>query len=331
MSKSVGNVIDPIPVIEQYGSDALRMGIIAGRAPAVNRGYDKRKVEDARNFCNKLWNIARYIEDKVGDDHHLRHEPKAETPADHWLLTNLQHITEVVGKDLDNYRFAEAYDQLYHFVWDDFADWYIEASKQASNLSVLAFGLETILKLAHPFAPFVTETIWQTLAWQSDSLLITSSWPKVPAGDKQQSREFEQIKAIVTEVRTLASTLKVQKPVLVYTDSPLIETHKDLIKQLARLRAIEKVEASSGLKLTQTKDDAWLDVDTKVVEHYAKELEGKLKAQGQAIDQLRARLANKSYISNAPADIVDQTREQLKQAETLLTTLTAEHKRFSTL
>src|SRR5690606_11614948 len=123
---------------EKYGSDALRMGIIAGRAPAVNRGYDAAKVEGARNFCNKLWNIARYIEGVVGDDATQRHEPTPKTIADHWVLSKLQQATEKITDDLDKYRFAEAYESVYHLVWDDVADWYLEASKGSENTAMLA-------------------------------------------------------------------------------------------------------------------------------------------------------------------------------------------------
>src|SRR3990167_1132721 len=147
MSKSIGNVISPMPVIEQYGSDALRMGIVAGRSPAVNRGYDSRRVEEARNFCNKLWNIARFIEEKVGDAHLQKASASPKTPADHRILTKLQHLTGSLTADLDNYRFAEGYEKIYHFVWDEFADWYIEASKKAPNNELLAFLLEKILVL----------------------------------------------------------------------------------------------------------------------------------------------------------------------------------------
>jgi valyl-tRNA synthetase len=141
MSKSLGNVVDPLPVIAEYGSDALRMGIINGRQAAVNRGYDQRKVEDGRNFANKLWNIARYIENLVGDTTE-REQPKPVSAADHWVLSKLQQSQETIGLYLDTYRFSEAYETLYHFVWDDVADWYIEASKAAPNLPLLMHVLE---------------------------------------------------------------------------------------------------------------------------------------------------------------------------------------------
>ncbi len=185
MSKSRGSVIDATQAIDRYGSDALRMGIIAGRVPAVNRGYDHRKVEDARNFCNKLWNVARYIEGVSGEVANLTNV-KPETVADHWILNKLQHLQRSLERDLDRYRFAEAYDRIYHFVWDDLADWYIETSKTTPNAPLLAKVLEIVLIFAHPFAPFVTETIWQTLNWIGDSVLASQLWPEVPRADERE-------------------------------------------------------------------------------------------------------------------------------------------------
>ena len=328
MSKSLGNVINPLEVIDQYGSDALRMGIIASRVPAVNRGYDHRKVEDARNFANKLWNVARYIEDKVGEDFHDRN-PKPASTADHWLLSKLQQITDKLASDLDNYRFAEAYDTLYHFVWDDFADWYIEASKATPNLPLLAYSLETILTLAHSFAPFVTETIWQTLNWE-ESLLVAGHWPKPKAGDTKASEAFEEIRTIVTEIRYITKALQVRDVNLGYTNEPFLEANGDLIKQLSRISAVVEIPGGGkGIRLTGTDRNVWLDIDQTTAQKYADELAAKRDDVETSIGQLKARLSNKSYVENAPAAIVDQTKQQLAEAETLLENITAEYNRFA--
>jgi valyl-tRNA synthetase len=328
MSKSLGNVINPLDVINEYGSDALRMGIIASRVPAVNRGYDHRKVEDARNFCNKLWNIARYIEDKVGDNYQNR-DVTPETTADHWLLTNLQHTADKLASDLDNYRFAEAYDTLYHFVWDDFADWYIEASKATPNLPLLAFSLETILKLAHPFAPFVTETIWQTLGWE-ESLLVSSQWPQVKPGEKRASEAFEQIRAIVSEIRFITKALQVRDVTLGFTNDLFLAGNSDLIKQLSRIKDVVEIPGGGkGIRLTQTSHGSWLDIDPATAQRYAGELAAKRDGVETTIGQLKARLSNASYVQNAPKHIVDQTKQQLADAETLLEKINQEYNRFA--
>lgn len=328
MSKSLGNVINPLEVIDKYGSDALRMGIITSRVPAVNRGYDHRKVEDARNFANKLWNIARYIEDRVGEEYHDR-TPKPQSTADHWLLTNLQRTTDKVASDLESYRFAEAYDSLYHFVWDDLADWYIEASKASPNLPLLAYSLETILLLTHPFAPFVTETIWQTLGWE-DTLLVTGAWPKVKAGDKKESEAFEQIRTIVSEIRYITKALQVRDVVLGYAKEPFLDKNGDLIKQLSRITGVvEMPGGGKGIRLTETTYTCWLDIDPETARKYAGDLAAKRDTVETSIGQLKARLSNTSYVENAPKHIVEQTKQQLEEAETLLGNIDQEYNRFS--
>lgn len=326
MSKSLGNVIDPIEVIDRYGSDALRMGIIAGRAPAVNRGYDPRKVEDARNFANKLWNIARYVEGKVSKKDTGKVKPV--TAADHWLLTKLHEAAECIAADLESYRFAEAYERLYHFVWDDFADWYIEASKAEENLGLLAHALESILKIAHPFAPFVTETIWQTLEWQPDTLLAMSRWPETHAGDKKHTNAFEDIKQLISEVRAILKNVGLQKGILEYAPSAVITANADTLKRMAHLSELNEVSDSKGLKLTDSPLTAWLDIDTDTAKRYTEKLEEKRKVETETVARLEARLQNKSYVDNAPAEVVAQTRGQLAEAQARLEAIKAEAGRF---
>ncbi len=330
MSKSIGNVVDPQPVISLYGSDALRMGVIASRAPAINRGYDTRKVEDARNFCNKLWNVARFIEDKVGDSFAFGQKPKPKTAADEWLLSKLQRSIRDVSEDLNNYRFAEAFDSIYHLLWDDFADWYIEASKLEPNQSVLNYGLETILKLAHPFAPFVTETIWQTLSGDNENaLLITSEWPKANNDSYDLAKEFEEVKAIVEEIRYIQASIKRRNLNLYHTEDTFIDRYAKLIQSLTRLDGVSSVQAGSGLNLTSTKHKAWLDVDAQTAKDFLKQLDTKRAEQGKAVKQLETRLGNKSYVQNAPKEIVEQSKQQLETARALLEKLEAEYQRFA--
>jgi valyl-tRNA synthetase len=329
MSKSKGNVISPMDILQEYGSDALRMGLIAGQTPGHNQPFNVSRVVAARNFCNKLWNIARYIEDKAGGER--AGKPHAATDADHWLLSKLQHTAEAVSSHLDSYRFSEAYDTLYHFVWDDFADWYIEASKAEENLPLLQFTLESVLKLAHPFAPFVTETIWQTLEWEPDSLLITSTWPEIPAGDTERAQAFEEVKTIATESRAIQHALGVQKVDLYYASAPLIRDNAPLIRRLGRLGEVMPQEAlePAGLKLTQTRYDCWLDIEPEKARAYADELEEKGRAAEADIKKLENRLANKSYVQNAPEAVVNQTRANLEDAQARLATIQAEYDRFS--
>lgn len=329
MSKSrPESIIDPLDVIPKYGTDALRMALVMGVSPGNDQNWGWGKIEANRNFANKLWNIARYTEDLVGDNY-TPVNPEPVAAADHWILGKLKATSETIADHLDNYRFGEAYDLLYHFVWDDFADWYIEASKAQQNLPLLAYCLEAILTIAHPFAPFLTETIWQTMAWEGDSILAVRTWPVVPAADEAQAATFEDIQAIVTESRFIVKALKASGVTLYYTDVPLMTTNAELIKRLARLKDVVEAKEGSGVYLTSTAYRCWLDIDAETAKSYLRELKAKQTAQEKAVEQLEKRLANKSYVDNAPEAIVAQTKQQLEAAKQQLTSIQAEYERFS--
>jgi valyl-tRNA synthetase len=328
MSKSKGNVVDPLKMTGLYGTDALRMAGAISNTAGTDSPMSEKRVEAMRNFCNKLWNVARYVGDAVGDDFKPSSNPQARNSIDHWMLNLLQHKTEKIEQNLNNYRLNEASNDVYHLLWDDFADWYIEGSKQELNREVLAYGLETILKLAHPFAPFVTEIIWQTLAWHED-LLISSSWPKAGKSNARAADEFEEIRQIVSEIRYITSVLHVAKPNLYYTREPFLTKHAELIQHLAGLGSVSEVRDGQGLHLTQTKYRCWLDVDQEATLHYSKQLEEKRAAQEKLVAQLQARINNQDYVKNAPKAVVQQSEEQLKAAQALLTKINKERARFN--
>jgi len=328
MSKSKGNVINPMEIVDEYGSDAMRMGIITGQSAGNNQPFGLPKVVGARNFCNKLWNIARYVEEKVGD----RKKLPAATPvsdADHWILARLCDTTDKIADYLENYRFSEAYEIMYHFVWDDFADWYIEASKAEENKALLAHTLEAILTIAHPFAPFLTETIWQTLSWAPNTVLASGEWPaNIPASDKKRAHAFESVKEIVSEARAIMKAVGVSKTNLYYTDAPLITANAGLIARLARLEHVEENTSAGGVRLTQTKLEARLDISENVAKKYLGKLAEQEQAETEAMKRLESRLGNKSYVANAPEAVVAQTRQQLEAVKARLDNLKLEMKRF---
>lgn len=327
MSKSIGNTVDPMPVIAKYGSDALRMGIVSGRTPAVNRGYDPRRIEEARNFANKLWNVARYIEDSVKENLPGQ-KPVARTSADHWILSRLSAGTKTISSHLENYRFSEAYETLYHLVWDDVADWYIETSKSGHNASILDYTLETILKLAHPFAPFVTETIWQTLHADSDSLLITSSWPKTARFDKKAAAEFDKIKTIVSEIRQIKTLLHIPKGNLYFSGAPFVLDNADMITRLARLDSVKQVEDGRGLHLTQTDENCWLDIDFETARDFAGKLAERRTAISKQLRTLQSRLDNPSYIKKAPKPLIKESKTRQKDLKIELQTVEKQLQQF---
>ena len=261
------------------------------------------------------------------------------TAADHWILRELNNATSVIAEHLDNMRFSEAYDVLYHFVWDDFADWYIEASKAGQNLPLLQHCLEAILTIAHPFAPFVTETIWQTLGWRGSeeevSLVAQQGWPTIATSDESKAKEFETVKAVVSEARFIVRALRASDVTLLYNASEAISSNADLIARLARLKAVSEAQGgkekqgSDGVALTSTGENCWLDIDKDTARKYGEELVAKKTAQEKSIAQLEGRLANKSYVDNAPEAVVAQTKSQLEEAKQQLEAIENEQKRFS--
>lgn len=327
MSKSKGNVINPMETVAEYGSDALRMGIIAGRAPAQNQAFNRGAVIAGRNFCNKLWNIARFVEHAVGT-HEPVPSPLPQSIADHWIISRLTAARQLIDQQLAEYRYAEASDTMYHVIWDDVADWYLEVSKQESNHAMLVWVLDTILKLAHPFAPFVTETIWQTLVWHDDptDMLITAQWPLDATYSDISAAEFERFKKLVTEARFVTAELPgTDKYQLLYGDDTLVADNAKLLEQLVReISSVTHVEEGRGLRLAASGRDVWLDISETVLYEHQANLEHRLAEVHSTITALEGRLANDSYIAKAPAHLVDESRQKLDDAHAHAARLEAE-------
>jgi valyl-tRNA synthetase len=323
MSKSKGNVVNPMETLAAYGSDALRMGVIASRTANQSQAFSTGKIVAGRNFANKLWNIARFIEGKLGDNYQLT-PPVAHTLADHWIINQLNTASTDIQRQIEDYRFAEASETMYHVVWDDVADWFIEANKQQENLDLLAWVLDTSLKLAHPFAPFVTETIWQTLPW-CEGLLISAKWPIALACHDISAAEFGQLKALVTEIRFVTSELPGDsKYTLLYQNDALVGDNSALIKALARLKDVTLVDQPRGIRLPASGREAWLDVSDDTMYEHRTNLETRLAETHAAIKNFEARLSNTSYIEKAPTKLVEETKQQLSEKQALVIALTAE-------
>jgi valyl-tRNA synthetase len=331
MSKSdPASMIDPLSVIPKYGTDALRLALIQGMTAGNDQRIGTNKIIANRNFCNKLWNVARFIEGVVGDHNELS-EPVLASLADHWIIGRLTEAQNQIIKSLDNYRFSDAYDRLYHFVWDDIADWYIEANKVSPNKALLKYILESTLILAHPLAPFITESIWQTLNYSPSTLLASKSYPEILANDQGQAEEFTSLKAIISEIRFIMSSLNEKKVTIYYKDSSLIDLNREVVTKLTSVKNIEKTDNAQGLKLTASSSPIWIDVDIEKAKAYAAVLVNKQQQQLKIIDNLKQRLDNKNYVNNAPEDVINQTKSQLKQAKQLHEALASEIKLFSDL
>ena len=323
MSKSKGNVINPMELVSEFGSDATRMGIIAGRAPAQHQAFNRGAVIAARNFCNKLWNIARFVEAQIGDDHVIV-PLQPQTPADHWIIRQLNDAANNIAVRLEQYRFSEAAETVYHAIWDDVADWYIESSKTAINRPLLSWVLATSLRITHPFAPFVTETIWQTLNY-TDGILMRDSWPTPEQYDEIEAEQFERIKELVSEGRWVITELPGNKKYrLLYGNDSLVKENADTIKHLMRLASVEHTDQPRGLRLAAANREVWLDIDDETLYQHQTELEMRLAEARKRLEGLEARINNPSYAEKAPAHLVEETRQHITEQQALIKRLITE-------
>ena len=327
MSKSKGNTVNPMEEIDKFGSDALRIGMISGRIAGAHQAYAPAKVIGGRNFANKLWNIARYIEDAIGENFEFNPKPEPKNIADVWILSKINHACHQITKHLDNYQFSMAFETIYELIWNDLADWYLEASKSSINKEVLAYSLDTVLRLSHPFAPFVTETIWQTLDWTHQSLLITQAWPQ-PKQLEDVDRDFEDIKGLVSEIRQVKTTLKLSKPVLKHRSNELLKANRNLVIKLAGLDDLTIGNEIDGLRIISGKIETWLVLDNETLASYNQKLQSdQLEVQKQ-IDLLESRLKNDNYLSKAPEPVVDETRSKLQMAKDKLAKINDQLSKF---
>ena len=323
MSKSKGNVINPMELVSEFGSDATRMGIIAGRAPAQHQAFNRGAVIAARNFCNKLWNIARFVESQIGDNHVIV-PLQPQTPADHWIIRQLNDAANNIAVRLEQYRFSEAAETVYHAIWDDVADWYIESSKTAINRPLLSWVLATSLRITHPFAPFVTETIWQTLNY-TDGILMRDSWPTPEQYDEIEAEQFERIKELVSEGRWVITELPGNKKYrLLYGNDSLVKENADTIKHLMRLASVEHTDQPRGLRLAAANREVWLDIDDETLYQHQTELEMRLAEARKRLEGLEARINNPSYAEKAPAHLVEETRQHITEQQARIKRLVTE-------
>ena len=319
MSKSRGNVVNPLDWTAKYGTDALRLALTIGITPGNDGSLSEKKVEGYRNFCNKLWNVARFTLEKAGEDYKPS-EPKSTSLPDHWIMQRFSRENVAITKAIEDYRFSEAGERIYSLLWNDLADWYLEASKAQVNTGVLVYALETILKLAHPFAPFVSEAIWQNIPWQKHNL-ITTGWPEPIKAASQPAVEFESIMALVSQIRAISADLGLAKPKLLYQENKLLDENATLIAQLTRAGDIQSVKQGRGLRVPTTEFACWIDVDDTAVASYQASLQQKRDEVGEYFQRLEAQLANTAYLNNAPEELVQETKDRAAETKLVVSKL----------
>ena len=326
MSKSLGNGVDPMDVIEEYGCDALRYFLTTNSAPGMDLRYDIEKVKSSWNFINKLWNASRFVLMNIEDLKSREFDYSDLTISDKWILTKKNLIIKSITSSMDKYDFHNVGNELYKFVWEDFCDWYIELSKANMNdttKKVLLDVLTTILKLLHPFMPYVTEEIYSMLPVKEQESIMISSYPVFNKEEIfNESKEIlEKVIEDIVAIRNLKATNKVTKDSLVE-----IKTEENLLKVYSSQLKIKQEnlvnEVPSSLKSINYKSK-YIDItyyfeqeevdNNKILE----EIE-KLTA---SIERRKKLLANENYVNKAPKNIVELDREKLKEEEEKLSLL----------
>ena len=337
MSKSLGNGIDPLEVIEKYGADSLRLSLLTGVAPGNDMRYSDTKVEACRNFINKLWNATRFVLMNVEGFNIKPIEEVKLAPADKWIISKLENCIREVTTNLNKYELGVASDIAMDFVWDNFCDWYIELSKPAlygddegrkqDVLSVLCFVLENALKLLHPFIPFVTEEIYGNLP-QTEGSIMTASFPcyNSKMAYKKEAKSFEGVMEIIKAVRVMKKEAecppsKKVELFLVTASKRLIQANKDSIMKLSGASALNFVESATAV------DGKTVSAVTEIAEIYVplgelvdlEKEKARLTAEIERIDgeiqRAQGKLSNPNFVGKAPQKLVDAEREKVKKYE----------------
>ena len=330
MSKSLGNGIDPVDVINQYGADALRFTLVTGNSPGNDARYSDEKVAASRNFANKIWNAARFIHMNI-DGHDVPCAlPESLSLEDQWIVSRFNTVAKEVTENLDKFELGMAVSKLYDFIWDDFCDWYIELAKRplsgedqavAQNTrQVLVWVLTHTLALLHPFMPFVTEEIWQSLPHDGEALIV-APWPQYEEGHAfpQAEAEMKKVMELITAVRTRRSEMNVppSKKAHLYIetgDTAAFEAEREAIAKLAYCSAVEIGEsfpqAEGSVTVVTAACRGYLPMDDLVdkkaeTARLTKELEGAKKQLATA----EAKLQNEKFISKAPQNVIDGVKD----------------------
>ncbi|MBR1413063.1 MAG: valine--tRNA ligase [Bacilli bacterium] len=317
MSKSLGNGVDPMDVIKEYGCDSLRFYLATSTAPGTDLRYDEDKVKSTWNFINKLWNASRFvlmnIEDLTKDNYQLDNL----SISDKWILTKLENVIKVTRKHMEKYEFHVVGTELYNFIWQDFCDWYIELSKNDMNnttKSVLYFVLNNILKLLHPFMPFVTEEIYSMLPFKDNETIMLDSYPKYDKSleFKSDKEEMDKIIDFIVKVRNYKLENKVPKDAKVYiTDNPII-------KKMLKIDDNLLVD-SIGNDFVGVKTDNYVvmfNYDRSANLEAEKEFKEKeIERLKSSIERRQKLLANENYVNKAPANIVEMDRQKLAEEQ----------------
>ena len=341
MSKSKGNAMDPLELVDEYGADALRftMGRMAGQGRNIR--LSKQAVEGNRNFATKLWNAARFAEmNECGAPGEIDYA-RVESPVNRWILAELSQCAAEVSKGIEDYKFNEAAGALYKFIWNTLCDWYLElikpllagmddAAKQETRM-VCGYVLDESLKLLHPFMPFVTEELWERRAEgraEAKGFLMHQSWPSTePFTDEAAAEEINWVIDMITELRSLRNDLGVpagsKLPLTLVNAGAEIEnramSHEDVLKRLARLEDISMTDTTPDGAVTAVIGEtmsALSVADIVDIDEARKRLDKELAQLDKDIKSTEGKLSNEKFVSRAPPEIVEENRERIRDWKT---------------
>ncbi len=335
MSKSLGNGIDPLLIIDKYGADALRFSLASGIAPGSDTRYTDAKTESARNFINKLWNASRFVLMNINPDDDLTF-PSRLNDADKWILTRLNDVVKEVTINLNKYEIGMAAARLYDFTWTEFCDWYIEMSKPLlyskdkkehnHAIAMLVYTLTQILKLLHPFIPFITEEIYSKYAEKGD-ILMMSDWPTYNKkfSYRKEEKNFEGLRELIVAIRNTRAEMNVSpaKKLTAYVIAKDVNFMKKSAVYLEKLAGIEKVSFIADKSEVTEKITAVVTHDAEVLIplgdliDFAKErerIEKEIAQADQEINKANGLLNNVGFTSKAPQKLIDNEKEKLAKA-----------------
>lgn len=329
MSKSLGNGIDPLLVIDQYGADALRFTLATGNAPGNDMRFSDEKVKASRNFANKLWNAARFVLMYLGNDYSYPGLPKDLAIEDKWILSKVNTLAKEVTDNLERFELGIAVAKLYDFIWDVFCDWYIEIAKirlqsgagADTAKAVLVYVLTDILKLLHPFMPFITEEIYQAIPHDTESIMI-SKWPEYDPtlSFADEEAQMEKIMDAIRAIRNRRAEMNIppSKKSKVYVEtafSDVFAVGSEFIKRLAYASDVEIADAFGDLGNTVTivTNDVKIYIplgDLVDFEAEAKRLQKELAAAEEKLAFINKKLDNPGFVNKAPEKVVQQNRDE---------------------
>lgn len=335
MSKSLGNGVDPMEVIEQYGADSLRYFLSTGSSPGQDLRYSTEKVEATWNFANKIWNASRFaLMNMAGLKYEEIDLSGEKSVADKWILTRLNETIETVTKLAEKYEFGEVGRVLYNFIWDDFCDWYIEMAKlplygedetaKKTTRSILAYVLDNTMRLLHPFMPFITEEIWQNLPHEGESITV-AKWPEVRTDltDTEAAEEMRLLVDIIRAVRNIRAEVNtpMSKQVKLHIKAKDANIQGQLEKNRAYLErfcnpselviATEVEAADKAMSAVVTGVELILPLEGLInVEEEIKRLEKELDKWNKEVERVQKKLSNQGFIAKAPANVIEEERKK---------------------